>query len=178
MSLNQGMADGATALIGQRRRKSSSRSRSAARSGWPRAYRTPPSRRSPLTWVGAHDFTPVEYDPQYILMVNDLKKYFPHQGRHDLPYGGSGQGRGRCHLQPEAGHHHGSGGRVRLRQDHHRPDHPAAVRRKNRGPGALQRPGGLRPLQQGDALPAHQDADYFPGPLFQPVPPVCRWARS
>ena len=23
------------------------------------------------------DFTPVEYDPQYILMVNDLKKYFP-----------------------------------------------------------------------------------------------------
>ena len=26
---------------------------------------------------GAHDFTPVEYDPQYILMVNDLKKYFP-----------------------------------------------------------------------------------------------------
>ena len=23
------------------------------------------------------DFTPVEYDPQYILMVNQLKKYFP-----------------------------------------------------------------------------------------------------
>ena len=23
------------------------------------------------------DFTPVEYDPQYILMVKDLKKYFP-----------------------------------------------------------------------------------------------------
>ncbi|MBO4323413.1 MAG: peptide ABC transporter substrate-binding protein, partial [Clostridia bacterium] len=22
-------------------------------------------------------FTPVEYDPQYILMVNNLKKYFP-----------------------------------------------------------------------------------------------------
>ena len=23
------------------------------------------------------EFTPVEYDPQYILMVNNLKKYFP-----------------------------------------------------------------------------------------------------
>ncbi len=28
------------------------------------------------------DFTPVEYDPQYILMVNQLKKYFSHQRRH------------------------------------------------------------------------------------------------
>ena len=26
------------------------------------------------------DFTPVEYDPQYILMVNNLKKYFPIKG--------------------------------------------------------------------------------------------------
>ena len=26
------------------------------------------------------DFTPVEYDPQYILMVNQLKKYFPIKG--------------------------------------------------------------------------------------------------
>ena len=26
------------------------------------------------------DFTPVEYDPQYILMVKDLKKYFPIKG--------------------------------------------------------------------------------------------------
>ena len=26
------------------------------------------------------DFTPVEYDPQYILMVNQLKKYFPIRG--------------------------------------------------------------------------------------------------
>ena len=26
------------------------------------------------------DFTPVTYDPQYILMVNDLKKYFPIKG--------------------------------------------------------------------------------------------------
>ena len=23
------------------------------------------------------DFTPVTYDPQYLLMVNNLKKYFP-----------------------------------------------------------------------------------------------------
>ena len=27
-----------------------------------------------------HDFTPVEYDPQYILQVNHLKKYFPIKG--------------------------------------------------------------------------------------------------
>jgi peptide/nickel transport system ATP-binding protein len=27
-----------------------------------------------------NDFTPVEYDPQYILMVNNLKKYFPIKG--------------------------------------------------------------------------------------------------
>ena len=27
-----------------------------------------------------NDFTPVEYDPQYILMVNHLKKYFPIKG--------------------------------------------------------------------------------------------------
>ena len=26
------------------------------------------------------DFTPVEYDPQYILMVNKLRKYFPIKG--------------------------------------------------------------------------------------------------
>ena len=26
------------------------------------------------------DYTPVEYDPQYILMVNQLKKYFPIKG--------------------------------------------------------------------------------------------------
>lgn len=28
----------------------------------------------------AHDYTPVTYDPQYILMVNQLKKYFPIKG--------------------------------------------------------------------------------------------------
>ena len=27
-----------------------------------------------------NDFTPVEYDDQYILMVNNLKKYFPIKG--------------------------------------------------------------------------------------------------
>ena len=27
-----------------------------------------------------NDFVPVEYDPQYILMVNHLKKYFPIKG--------------------------------------------------------------------------------------------------
>ena len=28
----------------------------------------------------SHDFEPVTYDPQYILMVNALKKYFPIKG--------------------------------------------------------------------------------------------------
>ena len=28
----------------------------------------------------APDFTPADYDPQYILTVNDLKKYFPIKG--------------------------------------------------------------------------------------------------
>ena len=28
----------------------------------------------------AMDYTPVTYDPQYILMVNHLKKYFPIKG--------------------------------------------------------------------------------------------------
>ena len=30
--------------------------------------------------VTTGDFTPVEYDPQYILQVNHLKKYFPIKG--------------------------------------------------------------------------------------------------
>ena len=32
-----------------------------------------------------NDYTPVTYDPQYILMVNHLKKVFPHQGRPAVP---------------------------------------------------------------------------------------------
>ena len=28
------------------------------------------------------DYTPVTYDPQYILMVNHLQQVLPHQGRH------------------------------------------------------------------------------------------------
>ena len=30
--------------------------------------------------IAKGDFTPVEYDPQYILQVNHLKKYFPIKG--------------------------------------------------------------------------------------------------
>ena len=30
--------------------------------------------------IAANEFTPVEYDPQYILQVNGLKKYFPIKG--------------------------------------------------------------------------------------------------
>ena len=40
------------------------------------------AERTPKTPVSASDdsFVPVEYDPQYILMVNGLKKYFPIKG--------------------------------------------------------------------------------------------------
>ena len=65
-------------------------------------------------------FTPVEYDPQYILMVNGLKKYFAVKS--------NVLGCRRSYLQPEAWHHHGLSRRVRLRQDHHRPGDSAAVR--------------------------------------------------
>ena len=43
------------------------------------------------------NFTPVEYDPQYILQVNHLKKYFPIKS-------------GRRDVQPQARHHHGPRG--------------------------------------------------------------------
>ena len=33
-------------------------------------------------------FDPVQYDPQYILMVNALKKYFQPETRHDNGAGG------------------------------------------------------------------------------------------
>ena len=77
----------------------------------------------------AMDYTPVTYDPQYILMVNHLKKYFPIKG------GLLSQTVGHVkavdgvtfNLQPRL--HHGPGGRVRLRQVHHRPHHPAPERR-------------------------------------------------
>ena len=52
------------------------------------------------------NFTPVEYDPQYILQVNHLKKYFPIKSgmiSHRRPR----QGGGRRNVQPQARHHHG-----------------------------------------------------------------------
>ena len=35
------------------------------------------SKKTKKTDIITDDFTPVEYDPQYILQVNHLKKYFP-----------------------------------------------------------------------------------------------------
>ncbi len=35
-----------------------------------------------------NDYTPVTYDPQYILMVNHLEEIFPHQGRPAVPDSG------------------------------------------------------------------------------------------
>ena len=40
--------------------------------------KTDDQEKKDLTIV--NDYTPVTYDPQYILMVNQLKKYFPIKG--------------------------------------------------------------------------------------------------
>ena len=140
MSLNKGIADGVACGNKAKTRRSSSRSRRVRRSVWPRASRVRPRPTSLLKTPTAY---PVEYDPSVYSDGQQPEEVFPHQGRHGLPDCGPGQGCGWRHLQPEAGHHHGPGGRVRLRQDHHRPHHPAAVRRKDRRSGAVQRPGGL-----------------------------------
>ena len=96
-----------------------------------------------------NDFTPVEYDPQYILMVNHLKKYFPIKG----------------------GMVSKTVGWVKAVDDY-RPYHSAPVRRQDRRSGPLQRPGDLRSVPQRNARHAHQDADYLSGPVFLPVSPV------
>ena len=59
-----------------------------------------------------NDFTPVTYDPQYILQVNHLKKYFPHPQGELLPLlrrqaprsgGAGGAGNGRQGRQRKGG---------------------------------------------------------------------------
>ena len=80
MSLNQGMADGVgrsnRAKTPEELQQEQERRQERVAKGVQDA--TKPEK--PADVGGAHDFTPVEYDPQYILMVNDLKKYFPIKG--------------------------------------------------------------------------------------------------
>ena len=52
-----------------------------------------------------NNFTPVEYDPQYILQVNHLKKYFPI--KYGVEDGRLCQGRRRRHVQLKARHDDG-----------------------------------------------------------------------
>ena len=82
-----------------------------------------------------NDFTPVEYDPQYILQVNHLKKYFPIKGGMVSKTVGYVKAVDGVTFNLKRG--------TTMRQDHHRTHHPPAVRREDVRPGAVQRAGGL-----------------------------------
>ena len=75
-----------------------------------------------------NDYTPVTYDPQYILMVNHLKKYFPIKGQKGPGVQAVEDVSFAIHEGETLGRHDGSGRRVRLRQVHDRPHHPASGR--------------------------------------------------
>ena len=81
------------------------------------------------------NFTPVEYDPQYILMVNQLKKYFPIKGGMVGKTVGQVKAVDGVTFNLKRGTTMGLVGR--LRQDDDRTYHPASVRRKNRRTGAV-----------------------------------------
>ena len=116
------------------------------------------------------DFTPVEYDPQYILQVNHLKKYFPIKGgmvSKTVGYVKAVDGvtfnlrRGTTMgLVGESGCGKTTTGRTILR----------LYDEKTSG-GAVQRTGGLRPVRKRDARHAHQDADHLPGSVLLAVAP-------
>ncbi len=101
------------------------------------------------------------------------EEVFPHQGRYDVPDCGTCQGRGRCHLQPETRHHDGSGRRVRLRKDHDRRTILRLYGDKTGGQ-VLFNGKEVYDLPRRDARSAHQDADHFPGSVFQSCPRACR----
>ena len=96
-----------------------------------------------------NDYTPVTYDPQYILMVNHLKKYFPIKGGllsqtvgHVKAVDGVTFNLCRGCTMGLVGE---SGCGKSTTHD------PAPGRRKDRRPGAVQRQGGLRHDPRRDA---------------------------
>ena len=80
MSLNQGMADGAGRSNRAKTPEELQQEQERRQERGAKGVQDAAKPEKPADVGGAHDFTPVEYDPQYILMVNDLKKYFPIKG--------------------------------------------------------------------------------------------------
>lgn len=78
MSLNKGIADGVAR--GNKAKTPEELQQEQARQAErvTKGVQNAPKADKPVE--KADSFTPVEYDPQYILMVNDLKKYFPIKG--------------------------------------------------------------------------------------------------
>ena len=80
MSLNQGMADGVGRSNRAKTPEELQQEQERRQERVTKGVQDAAKPEKPADVGGAHDFTPVEYDPQYILMVNDLKKYFPIKG--------------------------------------------------------------------------------------------------
>ena len=78
MSLNKGIADGVAR--GNKAKTPEELQQEQARQAErvTKGVQNAPKANQPAETIDS--FTPVEYDPQYILMVNDLKKYFPIKG--------------------------------------------------------------------------------------------------
>ena len=78
MSLNKGIADGVAR--GNKAKTPEELQQEQARQAErvTKGVQNAPKANQPAETTDS--FTPVEYDPQYILMVNDLKKYFPIKG--------------------------------------------------------------------------------------------------
>lgn len=83
------------------------------------------------------NFTPVEYDPQYILMVNQLKKYFPIKGGMVGKTVGQVKAVDGVTFNLKRGTTMGLVGESGCRQDDDRTYHPASVRRKTGGQDAV-----------------------------------------
>ena len=97
------------------------------------------------------DYTPVTYDDQYILMVNQLKKYFPIKGGLMSQTVGHVKAVDGVTFNLKRGHTMGLAGGIRLRQIPPRPYNPAPCRRKNRRSGTVQRQRSVRYDRQGAA---------------------------